>query len=139
MDSIENKIQTLNVLVVDDMESIRSMVSACLKEMGVRQVFPMPNGEVAWKNLQTIEIDLIVCDWDMPQVCGLELLKLVRGSARHQHIPFLMLTGTTEKERVVAAVTAGVNDFLSKPFQPKELEYRVIKLLRKVKTQKSSE
>jgi len=133
MDNLEKTLQMVNVLVVDDMESIRSLVNSCLKEIGVKQVCISHNGDDAWKKLQNTRIDIIICDWDMPKVSGLDLLKLIRGSDKHSHIPFLMLTATTEKESVVNALEVGVSDYLSKPFQPKELEYRFIKLLRKVK------
>jgi two-component system chemotaxis response regulator CheY len=136
VDKIDAKFQALSVLVVDDMDVIRNLVSSCLKELGVRKVFLSPNGSIAWNQLQDTPIDIIICDWDMPQVSGLELLKLIRASTKYNHIPFLMLTATTEKEKVVDAMEAGVSDFLSKPFSPKDLEYRVIKLLRKVKARK---
>ena len=133
MDKMDRIFQTINVLVVDDMESIRSVVNSCLKDIGVQKIHIAPNGDEAWKIMKSTRIDIIICDWDMPKVSGLELLKLVRNAENHCHIPFLMLTATTEKERVVNALEAGVSDYLSKPFQPKELEYRFIKLLRKVK------
>jgi two-component system chemotaxis response regulator CheY len=133
MDQIEEKFQTLHVLVVDDMDSIRSLVNSTLNELGVRKIYLVPNGSVAWKQLKDTRIDLIICDWDMPQMSDLELLRLVRASKPHSQIPFLMLTATTEKEKVMEAVEAGASDYLAKPFSPKDLEYRVIKLLRKIK------
>ena len=133
MDQIEEKFKTLHVLVVDDMDSIRSLVNSTLNELGVRKIYLVPNGSVAWKQLKDTRIDLIICDWDMPQMSGLELLRLVRASKPHSQIPFLMLTATTEKEKVMEAVEAGASDYLAKPFSPKDLEYRVIKLLRKIK------
>lgn len=132
MDNVVKILQKINILVVDDMEAMRSMVNGCLRELGAPSIMMEPNGKCAWALLQKKRIDLIVCDWDMPQMTGLELLKLVRESDKHKHIPFLMLTAATEGERVRSAVEAGVNDYLSKPFQPKALEYRVVKLLRKV-------
>jgi two-component system chemotaxis response regulator CheY len=78
------------------------------------------------------QFHIIVCDWDMPKMTGIELLKLVKESELHKHIPFLLLTAATQKSQVLEAVKAGVSDYLSKPFQPKELEYRIVKLLRKV-------
>ena len=134
MDNIEKQFSALKVLVVDDMDAIRNLVSSTLKELGVRTILQAPNGSVAWSHIQGAPVDMIVCDWDMPQVSGLELLELVRKSEKYNHIPFLMLTGSTEKSKVMNAVVAGVSDFLSKPFSPKDLEYRVIKLLRKVKS-----
>ena len=111
---------------------MRSMVNGCMKDLGVKRVVMAPNGEFARKLLNETHIDMIICDWDMPQLSGLELLSFVRAEEKYRHIPFLMLTATTEKKRVISAIEAGVSDYLSKPFQAKELEYRVIKLLRKV-------
>jgi two-component system chemotaxis response regulator CheY len=68
----------------------------------------------------------------MPKMTGLELLKLVKKSNSHKHIPFLLLTASTEKHRVLEALKAGVDDYLTKPFTPKELDFRIIKLIRKV-------
>jgi two-component system chemotaxis response regulator CheY len=133
MDKTEEKFKALQVLVVDDMDSIRNLVNACLNELGIRRVILAPNGSVAWNQLQNTDIDIIICDWDMPQLSGLELLRLVRASKQHSCIPFLMLTGSTEKEKVIDAVEAGASDYLSKPFSPQDLEQRVIKLLRKIK------
>ena len=135
MDNLEKIFQRMNVLVIDDMAIIRSMVKGCLMELGVRKIMVETNGKSAWDTLESTGADLIICDWDMPQLSGLELLKLVRGSEKHSHIPFLMLTATSDKDGVVSVVEAGVSDYLTKPFQPQDLEYRIIKLLRKVKFQ----
>lgn len=125
-------LKQIHILIVDDMEAIRSMIKACLRDLGASKISTTFDGEEAWKIIQNQKIDMIVCDWDMPRTTGLELLKLVRSKEESKHIPFLMLTASNEKGRVLSAVEAGVNDYLSKPFQPKELEFRVIKLLRKV-------
>lgn len=108
------------------------LITSCLRELGAEKIQTASNGELAWKMLNKNRYDLIICDWDMPKMTGYQLLKLVRESQLHQHIPFLLLTAATEKKLVLDAVQAGVSDYLAKPFQPKELEYRIIKLLRKV-------
>lgn len=133
MDKFGKILQKIHILVVDDMGAIRNLVNGCLKELGAERVAMAPNGLAAWTLLQTTSVDMIICDWDMPKMSGLELLEHVRASEKHSHIPFLMLTAAVEKERVVKAIKAGANDYLTKPFQPKELEYRIIKLLRKIK------
>ncbi|BFM15578.1 chemotaxis response regulator CheY [Maricurvus nonylphenolicus] len=133
MEQAEAIISTINVLVVDDMESMRGMVNGCLRELGVEKSAMANNGEAAWKLLTNKKFDLVICDWDMPEVTGLDLLKRIRQSEKHNHLPFLMLTATTKKEQVVSAIEAGVTDYLTKPFQPKELAYRVVKLLHKIK------
>lgn len=131
MQDLSTTLSGLNVLVVDDMEAIRSLVKACIRNMGVEDISIAINGEYAWKMLQTHKFDLIICDWGMPKMTGIEFLKLVRNSDDHKHIPFLMLTATTEKSQVINAIHAGTSDYLTKPFKPKELEYRIIKLVAK--------
>ncbi|WP_412972591.1 response regulator [Glaciecola sp. MF2-115] len=125
-------LKKMNILVADDMDSMLGLITTCLRELGAENIFTATNGQNAWKLLNRKAIDLIICDWDMPELTGLQLLNFVRESDMHKHIPFLLLTASTEKARVLEAVKAGVDDYLAKPFQPKELDYRVIKLLRKV-------
>lgn len=115
------------------MESIRGMVRASLAELGAKRIAMAPDGLYAWNILKSNDVDMIICDWDMPKLSGIELLERVRGSKNHRHIPFLLLTASADKSRVTTAIKAGVSDYLSKPFRPKELEFRIIKLLTKVK------
>lgn len=133
MSDVKALVEQLNILIVDDMESIRSLVRASLSTLGAKRVAMAPDGLYAWQILKTNKVDMIICDWDMPKLSGIELLKRVRGSKNHKHIPFLLLTASSDKSRVTDAIRMGVSDYLSKPFQPKELEFRIIKLLRKVK------
>jgi two-component system chemotaxis response regulator CheY len=133
MAHVDDVFKKINILVVDDMESMRSMVASCLRALGAEKLYFAGNGNVAWEELSNRRIDLIICDWDMPQATGLELLQRVRTTETTRHIPFLMLTASVEKERVYKAIEAGVNDYLAKPFKPTDLDYRVIKLLRKIK------
>lgn len=130
-----NLLKKINVIVIDDMESMLALITSCLRNLGVEKIQTASNGQLAWKMLNKSKFDLIICDWDMPKMTGFELLKLVRESQLHQHIPFLLLTAAKEKKLVLEAVEAGVSDYLAKPFQPKELDYRIVKLLRKVDLQ----
>lgn len=133
MSKLEQIIKKLCMLVVDDMESIRSIVNSRLKGLGAEQIVMVGNGESAWDTLKSKQVDLIISDWDMPELTGLELLGRVRNSEPHSHIPFLMLSDEVAKEKVVSAVEAGADDYLVKPFQPKELELQGLKMLAKVK------
>ncbi len=135
MAKLRTVLQRINILVADDMDIIRDMVGGCLREMGANGIAMAANGEIAWKLLNKAHFDLIICDWAMPQLSGLELLQRVRASAEHEHIPFLMLTASTAKDDVLAAAEAGVTDYLTKPFQARELEVRIIKMLGEVKLQ----
>lgn len=125
-------IKHINILAVDDMEAILGVVKGCLRNLGAANVDTAMNGEAAWQLLKQKRYQMIICDWDMPKMSGLTLLKNIRGSTTYKDLPFLLLTATVDKEHVMRAVEAGVSDYLSKPFKPKELEFRVIKLLRKV-------
>lgn len=125
-------LKLIKILVVDDMDSMLGLISATLRTLGAEKIVSEYNGLNAWNTINKGHIDLIICDWDMPQMTGIELLRLIKESDKYKHIPFLLLTASTEKERVLEAVEAGVSDYLAKPFTPKDLEYRVIKLLRKV-------
>ncbi|MBF7073620.1 response regulator [Glaciecola sp. MH2013] len=125
-------LKKIDILIIDDMESMISLIVSCVRALGAEKINTASNGEMAWKMLNKKHYHLIICDWDMPKMTGIQLLKLVKESELHRDIPFLLLTAATEKAQVLEAVKAGVNDYLSKPFQPKELDYRIIKLLRKV-------
>jgi two-component system chemotaxis response regulator CheY len=125
-------LKKINILVVDDLSSILALITTCLKELEAENIATANHGVRAWDILNKKSIDLIVCDWDMPKMTGLELLKLVKKSNSHKHIPFLLLTAPTEKHRVLEALKAGLDDYLTKPFTPKGLDFHIIKLLRKV-------
>jgi two-component system chemotaxis response regulator CheY len=126
-------LERINILVADDMDAILSVIKACLANLGAQKVNTATNGKEAWKILQHQHIHLIVSDWDMPQMTGFELLKKVRSSDDHRHIPFLLLTATNDRNKVLSAKKAGVDEYVAKPFKSKELEYRVVKLLGRVK------
>ena len=132
MQNIELLLSKINILVVDDMEAMRALVKSCVSELGAKNVIVEHNGERAWKRLNQNKIHLIISDLDMPTLNGLELLKRVRFSKEHAHIPFIMLTAESEKGKVLEIIKHGASDYMTKPFQPKDLSYRVIKTLRKI-------
>ncbi len=120
-----------SVLVVDDDTDIAGLIEALLREMGVKHVDRAKNGKHAIGQLQRNvgRYDLVISDWNMPEVSGLELLKEIRH--RSPNLPFLMLTGRSKKEEVLAAVKSGVSGYLSKPFAPLELQKQVLALCKR--------
>ncbi len=126
----------IRILVVDDMEAILTLVRVSLRNMGVKNVEIAFDGESAWKILEKKPIDLIICDWEMPKMNGLELLTRIKESTQLKDIPMLLLTATTEKSLGMKALDAGVSDYLSKPFRPSDLESRVTKMLKQMKKAK---
>jgi len=115
---------------VDDVESMRSVIKASLNSIGAEDVVLAINGFDAIKKLEKHSIDMVISDWDMPKVSGLQFLQYVRDSEKHKQMPFLLLTASKDKERVIKAIDAGVSDYLTKPFTPAILATKLNKLLK---------
>lgn len=122
----------LNILVVDDARFIRERVTSI-----VRDAFPdfsvdaCENGSDAQRAMRAKSYDLLLCDWEMPHMSGLELLQWTRAQDNYKSTPFLMVTSRGEREYVLQAIQAGVNDYLGKPFTSEQLVQKVIKALGK--------
>jgi two-component system chemotaxis response regulator CheY len=119
------------ILVVDDMVSIRMLVKASLQELGATDIDEDGNGSSAEKRLISRRYDLIICDWDMPGLTGIELLKLVRASDKDKDTPFIMLTGMTDKDAVSEVIAAKVTDYIAKPFTPDILMSKISRVFSK--------
>ena len=122
----------VSILVVDDQALTRSMVKSILKGLGYAVVLVAESANIAMELLENEKVDLIICDWNMPQMTGLEFLKKVRSIPSLRKIPFLMLTAEAYRENVSAAIAAGVTDYIAKPFTPDVLAEKVEKTLRKI-------
>lgn len=122
----------LTMLIIDDMESMLKVEKEVLLSLGIQKIITASNGNEAWQILDKRKVDLILCDWDMPELNGLGLLEKVRSDQRYESTPFIMVTAVNNADQVKDAITKGVTDFLTKPFQMQELGYRVLKQLRKL-------
>lgn len=118
------------VLVVEDAIFVRNFVIIALRTMGITDVIEADNGKTAFEELQKRPVDLILSDWHMPEMEGIDLLKAVRADEKLQHIPFLMLTSDVSAENVSDAVKSGVSDYLAKPFRHAPLIKKVNRLLK---------
>ncbi|WPC05286.1 response regulator [Pseudomonas benzenivorans] len=120
----------VNVLVVDDATFIRDLVKKGLRDHfpGV-QIHEAVNGRKAQQLLGRVAIDLILCDWEMPEMSGLELLGWCREEEALKAIPFIMVTSRGDKDNVVQAIQTGVSDFIGKPFSNEQLVTKVKKAL----------
>ncbi len=115
-----------NILVVDDMLTMRKLVIKSLKEMGYTKFVEATNGAEAYEKLKAGEaIQLIISDWNMPQTTGLDLLKRVRAEAKTAQLPFIMVTAEAEKSQIVEAVQAGVSNYVIKPFTTDSLKEKL--------------
>ena len=120
----------VSVLVVDDATFIRDLVKKGLRDNfpGV-QIEEAINGRKAQQMLARQAVDLILCDWEMPEMSGLELLTWCREQESLKGVPFIMVTSRGDKENVVQAIQAGVSDFIGKPFSNEQLVTKVKKAM----------
>ncbi|WP_347329916.1 response regulator [Marinimicrobium locisalis] len=123
----------IRILVVDDAGFIRDMVKKQLRERipGV-EVSEAVDGNRALAALKQQHVDLILSDWEMPNMSGEELLRHVRAQPENTDIPFIMVTSRGDRSHVVKAVEAGASDYLVKPFTPEELLRKVGKQLTRI-------
>lgn len=116
------------VLVVDDFESMRRIVGQLLRDMGFRDVTLADDGATALALLRQDDFGLLLTDWHMPQMDGLDLVRAVRAAPRLNAIPILMVSAEATREQIVEAVRAGVNGYVVKPFTPQILRAKIGKL-----------
>ncbi|WP_095151677.1 response regulator [Pseudomonas sp. Irchel s3b5] len=123
----------VSVLVVDDASFIRDLVKKCLRNYfpGMR-IEDAVNGKKAQAMLAKEAFDLVLCDWEMPEMSGLELLTWCREQDNLKTMPFVMVTSRGDKENVVQAIQAGVSGYVSKPFTNEQLLTKVKQALHKV-------
>ena len=108
---------TLKFLIVDDFPTMRRIVKTLLKQLGYSDFIEAEDGAKGYAVLQQVyDIDMIISDWNMPNMTGLEFLKTVRADPKVKHLPFLMVTAEAEKENIVEAVKSGVSNYIVKPF-----------------------
>ena len=113
------------VLVVDDFKTMRRIVRQALKGMGFQSIDEAEDGKIALQKLQQGSYQLIISDWNMPNMMGIDLLKAVRADTRLRAIPVLMLTAESQKENVLEAARAGVSNYIVKPFTQDQLEEKL--------------
>lgn len=121
----------LRVLVVDDNQHMRKLVVAVLQAIGVRDFHEAPDAEHAWAHLKETNPDVVILDWQMSGMTGLEFVRLLRSSPRSPNpfVPVIMLTGHTHIDHVRQARDAGVNEFLAKPVAVKAIISRLINVI----------
>jgi two-component system chemotaxis response regulator CheY len=120
----------MNVMVVDDAATMRRIVRSLLRELGIKNVREAEDGEVAFEDLKRQRADLVVSDWSMPKMTGIELLRAIRQDDDLKDIPVLMVTAESKKENIMEAVQAGVNNYIVKPFNSKTLEEKLNKIFK---------
>ena len=118
------------VLIVDDMSMMRKLIKAQLREIGFTQVFEAEDGARALVLMEeqaklNTPVQLILSDWTMPILSGIELLTRVRAHAHFKKVPFIMITAEGESHQVTEAIKLGVSSFIRKPFSPDGLKSKI--------------
>ena len=119
----------LQILVVDDNQPARQLVKSTLALAGYTGITEAVDGSKALETLQKRRFDLIICDWDMPGTTGIDVLRAVRADEKLRDIPFLMVTANQQRDFVEAAIEAGVNDYVAKPYRLNTLNEKTARLL----------
>lgn len=122
----------MKIMVVDDFSTMRRIVKNILKQLGYENIEEAEDGVQALSKLKTGGFGFMVSDWNMPNMEGIELLRKVRADPYLKDLPVLMVTAEAEKEKVVEAIKAGVNNYVVKPFTAEVLKEKMDKIFEKL-------
>jgi len=116
----------MKVLVVDDSSTMRRIIVNTLARLGYKDVVQGADGVEAWEAMQANpDIGVVITDWNMPNMNGLELVKKIRAEDKYVDIPIIMVTTEGGKAEVITALKAGVNNYIVKPFTPQVLKEKL--------------
>lgn len=118
----------MKILIVDDFATMRRIMKNILKQIGFSNIIEADDGTTAFEELKKTTVDLIISDWNMPKMTGLDLLKNVRQTDGLKDIPFLMVTAEAQKQNVIDAVQAGVTNYVVKPFTAEAISEKLEKI-----------
>nr|MBP3724067.1 chemotaxis response regulator CheY [Campylobacter sp.] len=116
----------MKLLVVDDSSTMRRIIKNTLQRLGHKDILEAEHGVEAWDLLQqNADINVLITDWNMPEMNGLELVKKVRAEKKYEDMPIIMVTTEGGKAEVITALKAGVNNYIVKPFTPQVLKEKL--------------
>ncbi|HZR35230.1 MAG TPA: chemotaxis response regulator CheY [Nevskia sp.] len=118
----------IKILIVDDFSTMRRIVKNLLHDLGYANTTEADDGKTAWAALQAGSFDLVVTDWNMPGMTGLDLLKNIRADARLSGLKVLMVTAEAQREQIIEAAKNGVNGYIIKPFTAVTLKEKLDKM-----------
>lgn len=121
--------KSMNVLIVDDYKTMLRIIRNLLKQIDFHNVEEASDGSEALAKLHSGDYGLIISDWNMAPMTGLDLLKEVRADARLRELPFIMITAESKTENVIAAKQAGVSNYIVKPFNAETLRDKIEKVM----------
>ncbi len=119
----------MNILVVDDYKTMLRILRNLLRQLNFNNVFEASDGSEALRMLREQEFGLVISDWNMEPMTGIQLLREVRSDAKLKHVPFIMVTAESKSENVIAAKEAGVSNYIVKPFNAETLRAKISSVL----------
>lgn len=122
----------MRVLVVDDFATMRKIIKNVLKQINIENVLEAENGKHALEILKKEQVDLIISDWIMPEMTGIDFLKACKNDEAIKNIPFLMVTAEAQKSSIMEAIKSGVDNYIVKPFTPEKLQGAIDKARAKI-------
>ena len=115
----------MNILIVDDYKTMLRIIRNLLKQLGFNNVDEATDGSMALQKLRDKDYGLVISDWNMEPMTGIQLLREVRADSKLKNLPFIMITAESKTENVVAAKEAGVNNYIVKPFNAATLKSKI--------------
>ena len=122
----------LKILLVDDQRSIRDLARFTLEQAGLTDIEEASDGSKALQIVRAGNIDLIISDWNMEPMDGLQLLKTIRADSKIGQTPFIMMTAQADKKYVQMAAEAGVNNYVVKPFNAETVKKKIEQVMGKI-------
>ena len=119
----------MNVLIVDDYKTMLRILRNLLKQLNFNNVEEAIDGTNALEVLATKDFGLVISDWNMEPMTGIQLLRHVRADDKLKHLPFVMITAESKSENVIAAKEAGVSNYIVKPFNAETLRSKLVSVL----------
>ncbi len=108
--------KNMPILIIDDYKTMLKIVRGLLNQLGFTNIDEATDGSMAWNLMQEKQYKLLLCDWNMEPMNGLDLLKKIRADEKFKTMPFIMVTAETKAENIMIAKQAGVNNYIVKPF-----------------------
>jgi len=122
--------EQIRILIVDDSGVMRKITKTHLAKIGYQNVVEASNGTEALAKLSEEKIDLIISDWNMPEMNGLQFVQTVKAKEEYRNIPIIMLTTVSTQDEVLAALKAGASSYIVKPFKPEDLKEKILQVLK---------
>ena len=119
----------MNILIVDDYKTMLRIIRNLLKQLGFNNVDEATDGSMALQKLRDKEYGLVISDWNMEPMTGIQLLREVRADTKLKALPFIMITAESKTENVIAAKEAGVNNYIVKPFNAATLKTKLASVI----------